>query len=93
MGGSNDPVDAYPIVTKGKSVITITGSKGALQAYLMRGSSLGALGSLPPRMLAAASTHAAGHTLHLRVPKKGSWYVVVTAAGATSALGYTLRVP
>jgi Subtilase family len=93
VGGNNDPVDAYPIVTRGRSVVTITGSKGALQAYLMRGSSLGAIESVPPRMLAAASTHASGHTVHLKVPKKGSWYVVVTSPEATSPVGYALRVP
>ena len=34
VGGSNDPLDAYPIATKGKSVVTITGA-GALQAFLV----------------------------------------------------------
>jgi hypothetical protein len=93
VGGDNDPVDAYPIVTKGKSVVTVTGSKGTLQAYLIRGSSLAAIEPPPSRMLAAASTHASGHTVHLKVPKKGSWYVVVTSPQATSPVGYTLRVP
>ncbi len=92
VGGENDPRDAYPIETHGKSVVTISG-KGRMQAYLLRESALAALDRSRTKLLAASSTHGAGNTVHLRVPRKGHWYVVVTAAKANAPVGYALRLP
>jgi Subtilase family len=91
VGGSNDPLDAYPIATKGKSVVTI-GGQGAMQAYLVRSASVGSIDA-PASLQGASSRSAAGRTVHLRVPGKGSWFVVVTAPGSAAPVGYTLRLP
>lgn len=91
VGGSNDPRDAYPIATKGKSVVTI-GGQGAMQAYLLPSASVGSIDT-PARLQGASSRSAAGRTVHLRVPGKGSWFVVVTASGSAAPVGYTLRLP
>jgi hypothetical protein len=92
VGGENDPLDAYPMATKGKSVVTIAGA-GTMQAYLLRASSLAAVEGSQKKLQAASATHASGHTVHLRVPGKGSWYVVVTADGSAGPVGYSLRLP
>jgi hypothetical protein len=91
VGGPNDPLDAYPIATKGKSVVTISG-QAALQAYLVPSASVGTIDA-PARLPAAASRMGSGRTVHLKVPRKGSWFVVVTAPGRAAPVGYTLRLP
>jgi hypothetical protein len=92
VGGDNDPLDAYPFSTKGKSVITVRGT-GKLQGYLLKSGRLSAIEKPVTQLEAAATRSAAGSTLHVRVPGKGRWYLVVAAAGATTSAGYTLRVP
>jgi membrane-anchored mycosin MYCP len=92
VGGGNDPLDAYPFSTKGKSVITVRGA-GVLQGYLLRSGRLSAIERPVAKLKVSATRSAAGRTLHLRVPGKGRWYLVVAAQGATAAAGYTVRVP
>jgi hypothetical protein len=93
VGGDNDPLDAYPMTTKGKSVVTITASKGIMTAYLLRAKSLSSVESPRKKLQAASSRHASGHTVNLRVPRKGHWYLVVTAPESNSPVGYSLRLP
>jgi subtilisin family serine protease len=92
VGGANDPLDAYPFSTKGKSVITVRG-KGKLQGYLVPARRLSAIEQTDRRLKAAATRSAAATTLHLRVPGKGRWYLVVAVPGTKVPVGYTLRVP
>jgi subtilisin family serine protease len=92
VGGENDPLDAYPFSTKGKSVITVRG-RGKLQGYLVPARRLAAIDPAARRLKAAATRSAAATTLHLRVPRKGRWYLVVAVPGAKVPVGYTLRVP
>jgi hypothetical protein len=93
VGGDNDPRDAYPMTTRGKSVVTIRASKGILTAYLLRSKSLSSLEGSKKKLQAASRTHASGHTVHLRVPRKGHWYLVVKAPQANSPVGYSVRLP
>ncbi len=93
VGGNNDPLDAYPMTTKGKSVVTITDGKGTLQAYLLRASALSSVDPSGKKLRGASSTHASGHTVHLRVPGKGHWYLVVMAPQSNAPTGYSLRLP
>jgi hypothetical protein len=92
VGGANDPLDAYPIVTGGRSVVTISG-KVTVQAYLVPPSSLASIEQSQKRLHASSTTHASGRTVHLRVPGKGQWYLVVTAAGSSSPVAYSMRLP
>jgi hypothetical protein len=93
VGGDNDPRDAYPMTTRGKSVVTIRASKGILTAYLLRSKSLSSVEASKKALQAASRTHASGHTVNLRVPGKGQWYLVVTAPRSNSPVGYSLRLP
>jgi hypothetical protein len=93
VGGDNDPRDAYPMTTRGKSVVTIRAGKGILTAYLLRSKTLSSLEASKKELQAASRTHASGHTVHLRVPGKGQWYLVVTAPRSNSPVGYSLRLP
>jgi hypothetical protein len=81
------------MTTRGKSVVTIRASKGILTAYLLRSKSLSSLEGSKKKLQAASRTHASGHTVHLRVPRKGQWYLVVTAPQANSPVGYSVRLP
>jgi subtilisin family serine protease len=90
VGGDNDPLDAYPLTTRKRSVVSIRG-KGTLQAYLLRDTRLASIEGSPGALKAAAAVHRSGASLNLKIPRKGKWYVVVTAAHATSPIGYTLR--
>jgi subtilisin family serine protease len=90
VGGDNDPLDAYPLTTRKRSVVSIRG-KGTLQAYLLRDTKLASIEGSPAALKAAATTHRSGASLNLKIPRKGTWYVVVTAARATSPIAYTLR--
>ncbi|MDX6566570.1 MAG: hypothetical protein QOE10_2232 [Gaiellales bacterium] len=90
VGGDNDPLDAYPLTTRKRSVVSIRG-KGTLQAYLLRDTKLASIEGSLAALKAAATVHRAGASLNLKIPRKGKWYVVVTAARATSPIAYTLR--
>jgi subtilisin family serine protease len=90
VGGDNDPLDAYPLTTRKRSVVSIRG-KGTLQAYLLRDTRLASIEGSPAALKAAATVHRSGASLNLKIPRKGKWYVVVTAARATSPIAYTLR--
>lgn len=92
VGGDNDPLDAYPIRTRGKSVVTLR-SKRLIEAYLLRPASLAAIEGSQTKLRGASSRHAGGHTVHLRVPGKGRWYLVVISEGASSPVPYSLRLP
>ena len=92
VGGNDDPRDAYPIETKGASAVRIVG-KAPLTAYLLRDTSLSAIDAGTTTALrAAASASKAGTSPRLKVPRKGRWYVVVTAPVSVTPVGYTLRV-
>jgi subtilisin family serine protease len=93
VGGDNDRLDAYPMTTKGKSVVTIRASKGIVTAYLLKSSALASVEGSKRKLQAASRTHGSGHTVHLRVPGKGHWYLVVTAPTSNSPIGYSLRLP
>jgi subtilisin family serine protease len=90
VGGDNDRLDAYPLTTRKRSVVSIRG-KGTLQAYLLRDTKLASIDGSPAALKAAATVHRSGASLNLKIPRKGKWYVVVTAAHATSPIAYTLR--
>jgi membrane-anchored mycosin MYCP len=90
VGGGNDPLDAYPLTTKRRSVVSIRG-KGTLVAYLVRDTKLAAIEGPPAALTAASTVHRSGTSLNLKIPRKGNWFVVVTASGAMSPVGYTLR--
>jgi subtilisin family serine protease len=92
VGGNDDPLDAYPVVTKGASAVSIAGA-AALSAYLLPEGSLSTLDNATASTLrAAASVTKAGTSMRLKVPRKGKWYVVVTAPDALTPVGYTVRV-
>jgi subtilisin family serine protease len=90
VGGDNDPLDAYPLTTRKRSVVSIRG-KETLQAYLLRDTKLASIEGSPAALKKAATVHRSGASLNLKIPRKGRWYVVVTAAQSTSPIGYTLR--
>jgi hypothetical protein len=90
VGGDNDPLDAYPITTKGRSVVRIRG-KGTLQAYLLRDTKVASIDPSRAALTKTSTVHRAGASLNLKIPRKGRWYIVVTASQATSPIGYTLR--
>jgi hypothetical protein len=92
VGGANDPLDAYPFVTKGRSVVTLASAR-TLQGFVLRAGSLGAIERSAAALKAGAATAASGTTVHLRVPGKGRWYLVVTAPRAVAPVGYTLHLP
>jgi Subtilase family len=92
VGGNDDPLDAYPIDTKGASAVRIVG-KASVSAYLLPDSSLSTLNAATAATLAAAAASTkAGTSVRLKVPHKGRWYVVVTAPDAVTPVGYTLRI-
>jgi subtilisin family serine protease len=90
VGGDNDRLDAYPFTTKRRSVVSIHG-KGTLEAYLVRDTKLASIEGSPAALTAASTVHRSGSSLNLKIPRKGNWFVVVTASHATSPIGYTLR--
>jgi subtilisin family serine protease len=90
VGGQNDPLDAYPLDSARRGSVQITGA-GDLRAWLLPESALGSL-NRPTVVLAARSvSHGEGGSMRLRIPRKGSWIVVVNVRGVTRPLGYTLR--
>jgi subtilisin family serine protease len=90
VGGDDDPLDAYPIDTMGSLSVRIVG-KAPVTAYLLRDTSLSAIDK-PTALRTAASSTKAGTSVRLRVPRLGRWYVVVTAPGSLTPVGYTVRV-
>jgi subtilisin family serine protease len=91
VGGGDDPLDAYPVVTKGASTIRVVG-KGPLQVSLLPSSSLSAIDRCAKTVVSRATASKSGSSVRIRIPHKGSWYVAVVAVGATAPLAYTLRV-
>jgi hypothetical protein len=91
VGGANDPIDAYPITTTGKLTVRVSGAR-PLQAYLLPAGAIGAIDRSAAAIGSAATTTFDGRSPVLKVPRTGSWFVVVTAKGATAPVGYTLRV-
>ena len=90
VGGNDDPPDAYPIDTMGSLTVRIV-AKAPVTAYLLRDASLSAIDK-PTSLRTAASSTKAGTSVHLKVPRLGRWYVVVTAPKSLTPVGYTLRV-
>jgi subtilisin family serine protease len=91
VGGSNDPLDAYPLTTTARSTVRITG-RGTLHAYLLRSGSIGAIDRSTRAVRASSSARAIGTSIRLRVPRAGTWFVVLTAKGSKAPVGYTMRV-
>jgi hypothetical protein len=92
VGGNNDPLDAYPINTKGASSVRIVAA-GPLDVYLLTSGSLSTLNNPKTAALqAAAAATKSGTSVRLKVPRKGRWYVVVTAPDALTPIAYTVRV-
>jgi Subtilase family len=92
VGGSNDPIDAYPIATTGKLTVRVSAAR-PVQAYLLRAGSIGAIDGTRSRAIASAATAGlSGRSPVLKVPGAGNWFVVVTAKGATAPVRYTFRV-
>ena len=92
VGGSNDPIDAYPIATTGKLTVRVSAA-APVQAYVLRAGAIGAIDSTKGNAIASAATATYdGRSPVLKVPRAGNWFVVVTAKGATAPLRYTFRV-
>ncbi|MEO9176134.1 MAG: S8 family serine peptidase, partial [Gaiellales bacterium] len=91
VGGSIDPLDAYPLTTTARTSIRITG-KGTLQAYLVRSGAIGSIDRTTAAVSSSSTTRGVGTSIRLKVPRAGTWFVVVTAAGSRAPRGYTLRV-
>jgi subtilisin family serine protease len=91
VGGANDPIDAYPIAATGRLTVHVSGAR-AVQAYLLRAGSIGAIDGTSHAIAAAAATSFSGRSPVLKVPSAGNWFLVVTAKGATAPVRYTLRV-
>jgi subtilisin family serine protease len=90
VGGQNDPLDAYPLDTTRRGSVQISGN-GDLRAWLLPAGALDSL-NRPTVVLSARSvSRGEGGSLRLRIPRKGSWIVVVNVRGVTHPLGYTLR--
>jgi subtilisin family serine protease len=91
VGGDDDPLDAYPVVTRGPSPVRVTG-KGPLHVYLLRSTSLAAIDHGAKAVASAAAVGRTGTSVRIKVPRKGTWYVVVAPDRAVAPVGYTLRV-
>jgi subtilisin family serine protease len=91
VGGNDDPLDAYPLTTKGSSTVRVQSAR-PMQAFLLRAASVDAIDRSVATVGNAASARATGTRIQLHVPRKGSWFLVVVARHATAPVGYTIRV-
>jgi subtilisin family serine protease len=91
VGGSIDPLDAYPLTTTARATIRIAG-KGRLQAYLLRSGAIEAIDGTTGAVRSSSTAQGAGTSIALKVPRAGTWFVVVTATGSRAPRAYTLHI-